>query len=120
MRAMPMRLAVPYHTSGALTLALSLAFSLSISLSLSLSRARALSLPLTRARTLAHSLIRRFFGPAPMCVSESPVRDAQVALRQMSGGFGGTMSVELSTEAGAKAAPELLQLFGDATSLGGA
>ena len=42
-----------------------------------------------------------------------------VAKRQMHGGFGGCLAIELATEAAARALPAALSLFHDATSLGG-
>jgi len=42
-----------------------------------------------------------------------------VAARQMEGGYGGCFALELATEAAARALPEALELFRDATSLGG-
>jgi len=42
-----------------------------------------------------------------------------VAARQMTGGFGGCFALELATEAAAKALPDALTLFRNATSLGG-
>lgn len=43
----------------------------------------------------------------------------EVASRQMNGGFGGCLALELETEAAARALPAALSLFSDATSLGG-
>merc|ERR1712232_1508299 len=43
----------------------------------------------------------------------------EVAVRQMHGGFGGCLALELKTEAAAKALPGALKLFRNATSLGG-
>jgi len=42
-----------------------------------------------------------------------------VASKQMTGGYGGCLAVELNTEAAAQALPGALTLFRDATSLGG-
>lgn len=42
-----------------------------------------------------------------------------VATRQMAGGYGGTLALELVSEAAARALPAQLTLFRDATSLGG-
>lgn len=42
-----------------------------------------------------------------------------VAARQMVGGYGGCLAIELMTEASARALPSRLRLFRDATSLGG-
>jgi len=43
----------------------------------------------------------------------------EVAKRQMPGGYGSCMAIELTSEAAAKALPGSLKLFKDATSLGG-
>lgn len=45
--------------------------------------------------------------------------DAALAARQMPGGAGGTLAVLLASEAAAQALPGALELFADATSLGG-
>eukprot|EP00470_Lotharella_oceanica_P008350 CAMPEP_0170199628 /NCGR_PEP_ID=MMETSP0040_2-20121228/69442_1 /TAXON_ID=641309 /ORGANISM="Lotharella oceanica, Strain CCMP622" /LENGTH=144 /DNA_ID=CAMNT_0010449767 /DNA_START=141 /DNA_END=576 /DNA_ORIENTATION=+ len=45
--------------------------------------------------------------------------DHEIAKRQMPGGFGGVLSIELETEESAKALPSALSFFCDATSLGG-
>lgn len=45
--------------------------------------------------------------------------DHVIAKRQMPGGFGGCFALELKTEAAAKALPDALELFKNATSLGG-
>ena len=42
-----------------------------------------------------------------------------VASQQMAGGFGGCFAIELASEDAAKALPDALTLFRDATSLGG-
>lgn len=42
-----------------------------------------------------------------------------IACKQMQGGFGGCLAIELSTENAARALPAALTLFRDATSLGG-
>merc|ERR1712151_260825 len=48
-----------------------------------------------------------------------PPVERSMAEKQMPGGFGGCFALELRTEVAAKALPQALMLFKDATSLGG-
>jgi cystathionine gamma-synthase len=65
-----------------------------------------------------HGLVRRVWHPS---LPSSPGHE--IALRAWpnaaKGWFGGTFALELHSEAAAKALPAALQLFKDATSLGG-
>jgi len=71
----------------------------------------------TGAGGAAHPLAGLVHAVHHASLPSSPCHE--VARRQMPGGFGGCLAVELGTEDAARALPGQLRLFKDATSLGG-